>query len=146
MLGNTQYRVASNMGRKIVSKRGGEENRLSVGLRNQYWMIEAKIERERHRRNKTRQATSNCPGWEGGTFLSQPNPVTAFSQTGCAELFRSGIGYSLSDPSEEILSSARQIHPNLNWLKNLLLHHIPISRVTWPVRDQSFLSRILYIR
>ena len=50
----------------------------------------------------------------GDFFLSQPNPVTAFSQTGCTKLFRSGIGYSLSDPSEEILSSARQIHLNLN--------------------------------
>ena len=117
MLGNTQYRVVSIMGRKIVSMIGGEENKLSVGLRNQYWMIEAKIAPERHRRNKTRQATSNCPGWEGRIFLSQPNPVTTFSQTGCAELFRSGIGYSLSDPSEEILLSARQIHPNLNWWK-----------------------------
>ena len=97
MLGNTQYRVASIMGRKIVSKIGGEqENRDPMSA----WEIEcgmiwAKIAPKRHRRNKTRQATYNCPGWEGRTFLSQPNPVTTFPPTHCARLFRSGIGYTL---------------------------------------------------
>ena len=121
-------------------------------MRNQCWLIEAKIAPERHRRNKTRQATYNCPGWEGRTFLSQPNPVTTFPPTHCARLFRSGIGYTLWGTWAEwrnliIIQNPDRFIQTFKLVKPLSLHHhIPISMVTWLVRDQSFLSRMLYIQ
>ena len=95
----------------------------------------------KHRRNKTGQATNNCPpGWQGRTFYRNQILLQHSLQSTPLSLSRSGTSSSLSELSEEIFrqtDSSKLEHVRCE--TPFVASHWLVTR---SVRDQSFLSRM----